>query len=29
MKKNPIKAELLEKAFDYPPMPYDWEPELR
>jgi hypothetical protein len=22
-------AELLEKAFDYPPMPYDWEPELR
>ena len=22
-------AELLEKAFDYPPMAYDWEPELR
>ena len=22
-------AEMLEKAFDYPPMPYEWEPELR
>lgn len=22
-------AEILEKAFDYPPMPYDWEAELQ
>lgn len=32
-KERPLQfyfiAEMLEKAFDYPPMPYNWEPKLQ